>query len=420
MSLLSAAVRSDAVAVATEVTARVDPVARDRLVFEIPGGRAGQRTVVHSGSFAHGGLGIALLLHAAREFGRAPLSLSTLAEAARNTPPVSSVFDGFAGLYAVLRYLSDGPEFVNARATVGGSLLRAIAEPSRWDGPPRMDRSLDVINGIAGVALVVAGDDACPELPDVIAARLRSFSDALDREDPADRVVRPLDLGLSHGIAGLIAATAASARVDSSRHRSLRALCEELIESGLHTREGPAWASSQEKTEPARVAWCYGTPGISVALFEAADVLGDESIAELASRSVARLSLIERSAWRVEDYGICHGLAGIALCLGACMTYAGAELQPLVDDVVRALIRGFDERSRFGYRSFVRPAQEFADDPGLLMGAAGVALSLLTLAGVADPSWARSFGIGFRTAGFDQIRQSPAPDRPVDSSTCRE
>jgi hypothetical protein len=129
---------------------------------------------------------------------------------------------------------------------------------------------------------------------------------------------------------------------------------------------------------PARVAWCYGDPGVAAALAQAARALGDDALRARA-RDVA-LGCGLRDEPGVVDSGICHGAAGLAHTfhrLGAA----------LADDDVLALARHWALRTL----DFRQPPEEggrfltwiplegaYQTWTTLLEGSCGVGLVLLS------------------------------------------
>jgi len=121
------------------------------------------------------------------------------------------------------------------------------------------------------------------------------------------------DLGVSHGIAGIMAAShlgpalmwespSCGASRSSSRIRRLMRIL------------APQWPSilgSAGREQMARAAWCYGSPGLSCVLFNAALYLQDNQLIELATRSVRALLARPLESWGMVDMGLCHGVAAM-------------------------------------------------------------------------------------------------------------
>jgi hypothetical protein len=110
-----------------------------------------------------------------------------------------------------------------------------------------------------------------------------------------------------------------------------------------------------------RDAWCYGSPGISRSLTLAGQATGDQALTDAATAATAALIARPSGQWDVEGPTLCHGYAGV---LQATTT----------DHAARAVVDRFDPGLRFGFRHLA--TQTATDEPGFLIGAAGVALAL--------------------------------------------
>jgi hypothetical protein len=127
-------------------------------------------------------------------------------------------------------------------------------------------------------------------------------------------------------------------------------------------------------------AWCYGTPGISSALTQAAGAIGDDEYRAAARHAMTTLAARDASDWDVEGPTLCHGHAGI---LQASRGYPELARQ------AAALIESASEpRHRYLIQYVEHGATD--DDPGLLIGAAGVALALADHAGLPSAAESRS------------------------------
>ncbi|MFE7105711.1 lanthionine synthetase LanC family protein [Streptomyces sp. NPDC057575] len=135
-----------------------------------------------------------------------------------------------------------------------------------------------------------------------------------------------VNTGMGHGVAGLVAGLTAVVRrvgpepelLDALRGAT-RWLVRQSFDDARSIRswdgaglDGPPAAGSR-----ARQAWCYGTPGITWALWDAADVLGDRVLADWAAAAFATLA--ERydedfhlfGAPLTDRLALCHGAAGV-------------------------------------------------------------------------------------------------------------
>jgi hypothetical protein len=202
------------------------------------------------------------------------------------------------------------------------------------------------------------------------------------------------NLGLAHGVPGVIAllASACAAGVAGARP-----LLEGAV-SWLLAQQGPGgfayWVGPGADPAPARLAWCYGDPGVATALLGAARSVGEPAW-EFEALAIAR-----RAARRppegagVVDAGLCHGAAGLGHVFNRLFQATGepwlAEAAHFWLTSVLALRR--PGRGVGGYEAWRLGdggAGTWAADPGLLSGAAGVALALLAATSPVEPSWDR-------------------------------
>jgi len=95
------------------------------------------------------------------------------------------------------------------------------------------------------------------------------------------------------------------------------------------------------------------------------------------------------AARRIDSPTVCHGVAGLlAITLRFAADTGRAEFERAATDLVRQLVAAFEPESTFGYRN-LEPSGGRVDHPGLLDGAAGVALALLAATTAVEPRWDR-------------------------------
>ena len=185
------------------------------------------------------------------------------------------------------------------------------------------------------------------------------------------------NLGMAHGMAGILAllATAKRAGVTVDGHDEAILLLLEHLENWV--QEGPAgpwWPEHLTLGElasgrphwcgPARPSWCYGTPGIARAGQLAALSLGDASRQEFFEHALDRCLSDEAQLARIIDAGLCHGWAG--LFQTTWRAAAEATSSNLTGHLPR-LAAALATHAETGTRG-----------QGLLDGSAGTALALMT------------------------------------------
>ncbi len=168
-------------------------------------------------------------------------------------------------------------------------------------------------------------------------------------------------------------------------------------------RTMPSFVAPGAQPPPARSAWCYGDPGVAVALLLAGRDLDEpawqQAGVELALRAGRRLP--EQSG--VTDAGFCHGAAGLGHLFQRMYQLTGEE--ELAGAATFWIDRTLAMCDAAAGGAGSDPAPVPWQGPGLLEGAAGIALVLLAACEPAEP------GLGPGAAG--QHRAADAGERAV-------
>ena len=161
---------------------------------------------------------------------------------------------------------------------------------------------------------------------------------------------------------------------------------------------------------PARLAWCYGDPGISLALLSAARAAGEPEW-ERQAVAVARAAATRpRDEGGVVDGGLCHGAAGLAhlynrLFQATRDPFFKTEALAWIERLLALRrpgegIAGWQAWRPIGEITGPDPELGWVADPGFLTGAAGIGLALLGAISPVEPAW-------------DRVLLSSAPPRPA-------
>jgi lantibiotic modifying enzyme len=209
------------------------------------------------------------------------------------------------------------------------------------------------------------------------------------------------DLGLAHGVPGVVAmlAQASAAGVVEARP-----LLDEAVSWVLAQKLSPGERSvfphvvaPGRPPSSTRLAWCYGDLGISAALLLAARCTGEsawESEALETARACARRPL---ETTGVVDAGFCHGAAGNAHIFNRIFQATG---DPAFEEAARFWLAQTLAWRRpgegvAGYSSWepdeAGSGGRWYADPGLIGGAAGIGLVLLAALSPVEPAWDRLF-----------------------------
>jgi len=199
-----------------------------------------------------------------------------------------------------------------------------------------------------------------------------------------------LDLGLAHGTAGIVVWLC---RYAQEAEDLIRAGTQDILRFGgpaTEWREWPGIVTADGRSRGARIAWCYGAVSAGFAISRAGQVLRDGTLEALG------LQLLRRAACResfpdVDEAGICHGAAGLALMWNALFqeTQRHDYLELARVWITRTLELTRDDN----VQSAVRLANgvQWREENGLLLGRAGVALTLAIAASGGNAGWTRLF-----------------------------
>jgi hypothetical protein len=275
-----------------------------------------------------------------------------------------SLFAGACGVAAAATLLSRGGQrYTTLRAGLDTVVLPAVTQAaSGVHGGDESDH--DLIAGLAGWAAAVL------VRPDFEPARgaLAAIGAALVALG-ADHA----EAGLAHGAAGPLAALAL-----------LHTHATELVPGvpaairGLGARVAAAEVTSQ--------TWCTGTLGVARALWLAGTALPDTDF-----RTVAVDLALDRPESVHRSPTLCHGTAG-ALLVAVHFWWNTGDQRFREQAVERCerLLEAYEPDSLFGFHD-VETTGIAVDNPGVLVGSAGVAMALSATTAARPPAWTRLF-----------------------------
>jgi len=384
------------------------------------------------GSVAQGDAGLALfcarLDEVIPEGGWADVGREHLARSAtavRQGHAGTGAIAGLSGLLFVTDALGPPPDLQSMRpklrAEVADSALGAAARIRSQAGVTVS--SYDLISGLSGVLLTVLPRGACqePSSP-LIPFLVRSLTELALAEgeipawhtpaaflyDDEQRSLYPsgnLNCGLAHGIPGPLAALSLAIRTGSSDSRRVAEAVERmatwLMDHAVRSAQGPGWPTvvplahrdgllvETSGQHVGRDAWCYGTPGVARALYLAGTALGEESwqtTAIEAMRGVYRRPPADRY---IDSPTFCHGIAGLLQITLRFHDDTGLALfSEAATDLTGQVLAHVDPDRPMAVAN-LEPDGNPVDSPGLLDGATGVGLALLSVAGQTAPTWDR-------------------------------
>ncbi len=172
------------------------------------------------------------------------------------------------------------------------------------------------------------------------------FADAVDlrlaHPDPAEVV----NLGLAHGVPGMLAALNFALPDD----RALARRYVDLLLATSHRVDGAhRWGAVWRADEPpsARRAWCYQTVGVAAVLYDRARLDGDGALRALAADAVAAVLEPRHDGEQSWDAALCHGRSGVA-----AIAWHFADDERLVEHagaLARRVLAEYDPSRPLGY-----------------------------------------------------------------------
>ena len=379
--LLSGALRDQALHLAGRLSATVQPVpAADCEDASLASGAAG--LAVCSGQFAR----TRADQHAA-EIALTQLEMAVDSVAAG--PLTSSLYAGFTGIAWAVELVDQllGAGRPDSTDEIDDALARLLLRYPEH-------APYDLSGGLTGLGVYAltrwpyAGAVQCAlGVVEQLARRARHDRDGVFWLSPPSlqhRLYLPgaVDLGVAHGIAGVIPFLARACRLGLARH-VVRPLLDGavswLLAHMVDTEEGPTVPYLvAEGVAPAlaRSAWCHGDPGVAIALLLAARDVAEPSWAAVATDLAVRSAVRPPYRAGVADAGLCHGSAGLAHLFNRMHQMTS---EPVLANAARFWVERTLELCATSGPAF--------SGPGLLNGAAGVALAMEAASTTAEPAW---------------------------------
>ena len=270
----------------------------------------------------------------------------------------------------------------------------------------------ELIHGVAGCLVYALARLPSPDAQRIIERGLRALEVSAERTTdgmtwfvPASHLrSRTLErapegcysLGISHGNPGIFSVAAEIHRlgIDLQRTQSLleesvRWLLAQELEGGLF----PSLIGPGVDPKPARVSWCYGSPGIPIALLRAARALGREDWHATALRLATIAAATPFEASGVIDPPFCHGAVGLMHQFNRLYQETG---DPIFADAARTwfdrtLAYRVDGEGIAGFSARPLPDAAKYPEPGMLYGVAGIAAAFGAAISDVEPSWDAMF-----------------------------
>ncbi|MFG1796342.1 lanthionine synthetase C family protein [Nocardia sp. NPDC049149] len=262
-------------------------------------------------------------------------------------------------------------------------------------GEPRVDTALRAV--LTGLVALCGEKDGLPNWHTPFTAMVPDTP--MSRSYPNG----VLNCGLAHGIPGPLAVLSLAESIGvcvAGQQEAIERVARWLVDHRADDEWGPNWPTGVGIPDatgviaaygPTHNAWCYGSPGVARALWLAGTVLSDKQLCDIAVDTMTAVYRRPADERRIDaSPGLCHGVAGLLqITLRFAHDTGAAVFTDAATALTGQLVQMFQTQRRYGYAAIAETGPA-TDDPGLLDGAAGVALALLAAATDVPPSWDRT------------------------------
>ncbi len=195
-----------------------------------------------------------------------------------------------------------------------------------------------------------------------------------------------INLGLAHGVPGIIAAILPALAIDSLKDKVATLLiksCNWLLKQELTESDRTScFATLCNQTQGTRLGWCYGDLTIALTLARVGKALNHDVFITKA-REICLLSTNKNAEeGMIRDAGLCHGSAGLSLIFQILHKELGdEELLAASHYWLDFTLNLYTVSGLKGLYKFAGETENYEEDTGLLMGYCGIGLSLLSTLG---------------------------------------
>ncbi|HEV2755109.1 MAG TPA: lanthionine synthetase C family protein [Actinomycetota bacterium] len=336
-------------------------------------------------------------------------ALDRAAEAVAAQPMNVGLMQGFPGVAWAIEHLGENTGAEDGNAAIDDALL-AMSGAAAWNG------LYDLVSGLVGVGLYALERVTTPSGRKLLELVVDALDESAETHEtgitwytkpelipPSARERVPegyYNLGLAHGVPGVVGLLAGAHRAGVARDRTQRllegsvpwVLAQALPPGGRAT--WPYFVGPGIDPQPARLAWCYGDAGVITVLLMAAEATGR------AEWETAALEALERAAARppgdsdVQGASLCHGSMGLAhLWNRIWQRHPSETLRRSIEHWTTVALAQRVQAGGFAGYSVWRPEHDDEggdiQGPGLLAGASGIALALVAAATPHAPAWDR-------------------------------
>lgn len=210
------------------------------------------------------------------------------------------------------------------------------------------------------------------------------------------------NLGLSHGIPGILLALCSLKDkgydiedLDESIEKIANFLMKYICKSNNKwnsTISFGEYCLGKVLSEGTRDAWCYGSPGVSYALYISGCILNNDSYKE---KAIQVMKGVMNNLIGIASPTFCHGLSGVMYIFHRFYELTKDDLfKDYVDVLSEQLWKLYSLDNPYGFKNIESIISTSTDQVGILTGIAGILLPLLAVYGYKYTSWDNAFLLG--------------------------
>ncbi|RJE73449.1 lantibiotic biosynthesis protein [Pseudoalteromonas sp. MSK9-3] len=209
------------------------------------------------------------------------------------------------------------------------------------------------------------------------------FDKGDDRDNPKESTGAEYNLGLAHGVPGILAALLHAVNIPSLRERVTKLLlggCDWLLEQQNKSIEphSACFGCSADGAPESRLGWCYGDLTIALTLARVGKAIDRPSYVDKALEIAVHTTTRDDKSGHIIDAGLCHGSVGLVTIyqmLNNIMPHPA--LEKATHTWLDYSLAKYDEKGMESFYSYNGLSKSHNEDFSFLMGYAGIGLAYI-------------------------------------------
>ncbi len=315
-----------------------------------------------------------------------------------------SLFSGLVGVAFTTSILSGEKEgrYIKFIKKVDRYIFRELDEISKRISLKTREVSgdyFDLVSGVIGISAYLLYHNKEKQLSRLLRPIIRRI--LIDKNlsyfyfVKSQRGKKEIDFGMAHGMAGVLSVLSLSSInfiEEEGLKESIEQIAEWFIDNRIDDGYGVNWPykmGASISSTASRSAWCYGNPGIAVAMQMAGIATKKRKYRDIAKETMIAAYNKPVKITKINSSTFCHGISGVLQSSLRLYRLTNQEMYKQQSRcMINEILAKYDEKARFGYRDF---DLEYRDNPGILNGTSGIILSLVAATSKVDPLWDRMF-----------------------------